>query len=215
MRSKFDEQLENLHKEMVLMGMLCETAIKKSAASVLQHEVSIAEELSEILEQIKKKEREIEHICLSILLQQQPVARDLRVVSSALKMVTDMERVGVQSTDIAEIVCVGNIKQIDEQMPLRALLDSVIKMVTESIDAFVKRDMEMAKAVVAYDDVVDGYFKEIKDMLIDQLRSGETDGETLVDLLMIVKYLEKIGDHAVNIAGWVIFSITGQHERIE
>lgn len=94
-------------------------------------------------------------------------------------------------------------------------MDSVIKMVSESIDAFVKRDIEMAKAVVAYDDVVDGYFKEIKDMLIEQLRSGETDGETLIDLLMIVKYLEKIGDHAVNIAGWVIFSITGQHERIE
>lgn len=94
-------------------------------------------------------------------------------------------------------------------------MDSVIKMVSESIDAFVKRDIEMAKAVVAYDDVVDGYFKEIKDMLIEQLRSGETDGETLVDLLMIVKYLEKIGDHAVNIAGWVIFSITGQDERIE
>ena len=146
---------------------------------------------------------------MKLLLQQQPVARDLRTISSALKMVTDMERVGHQAADIAEIITMANISASDDTLHISDMARSTIKMVTESIDAFVKKDINIAIAVIKYDDVVDNYFDQVKKTLIELFSKPETDGEYALDLLMIAKYFERIGDHAVNIAEWVLFSITG------
>ena len=212
MRSRFDEQLETLHHELIAMGSLCEAAIARSAKALLEGNAALAEEVGGIEEQINHKEREIESLCLKLLLQQQPVARDLRTISAALKMITDMERIGDQSADIAEIVSMANISALGEMIYVHDMAVAVIQMVTESIDAFVKEDVVLAEAVVAYDDVVDGYFDKVKQTLIRRFSQPETDGEAAVDLLMIAKYFERIGDHAVNIAQWVLFSITGSRE---
>jgi len=215
MRSKFDEQLEVLNQELIRMGMMCENAIRKSACSLLEHDLLTAATLPDLVEQINQKDREIENFCLRLLLQQQPVARDLRAVSSALKMVTDMDRIGVQSADIAEIVTMDSVKEVDESLPVREMATSVIRMVSESIDAFVKKDVEAARAVIEFDNVVDGYFDSVKKQLIISLKQPGENGEMILDLLMISKYLERIGDQAVNIASWVIFSITGQREGVQ
>ena len=212
MRSRFDEQLEKLHHELIAMGSLCEAAIARSAKALLEGNAALAENVGEIEERINHKEREIESLCLKLLLQQQPVARDLRTISAALKMITDMERIGDQSADIAEIVSMANISALGEMIYVHDMAEAVIRMVTESIDAFVKEDVGLAEAVVAYDDVVDGYFDKVKQTLIRRFSQPETDGEAAVDLLMIAKYFERIGDHAVNIAQWVLFSITGSRE---
>ncbi len=212
MRSKFDEQLELLNSEMIKMGALCENAIALSAKALVNSDLEIAAKVPEISAQIDEKEREIEGLCLKLLLQQQPVARDLRVVSSALKMVTDMERIGDQSADIAEIISMENIFASDDSLYIHDMAVSVIKMVTDSIDAFVKKDETLAREVIAYDDIVDDYFNKVKKMLIESLKKSEADGEHALDLLMIAKYFERIGDHAVNIANWVLFSITGSRE---
>lgn len=212
MRSKFDEQLELLNSEMIKMGALCENAIALSAKALVNSDLEIAAKVPEISAQIDEKEREIEGLCLKLLLQQQPVARDLRVVSSALKMVTDMERIGDQSADIAEIISMENIFASDDSLYIHDMAVSVIKMVTDSIDAFVKKDETLAREVIAYDDIVDDYFNKVKKMLIKSLTKPEADGEHALDLLMIAKYFERIGDHAVNIANWVLFSITGSRE---
>lgn len=210
MRSQFDMQLSELNDKMITIGLLCETAIAKSSRSLVSGDISISEELPELLNQIAEKEREIEGICMKLLLHQQPVAKDLRTVSSALKMVTDIQRIGTQSADIAEIIKVGNIKTIPHAFPISEIAAAVVKMVTASIDSFVKRDKTTAEAVIEYDDVVDTLFNECKSSLIDFIKSHETEGEVMVDLLMIAKYYERIGDHAVNIAKWVLFSITGK-----
>lgn len=212
MRSQFDMQLSELNNKMINIGMLCETAIAKASKSLLNHDMRMAQELPELLNQIAEKEREIEGVCMKLLLHQQPVARDLRTVSSALKMVTDIQRVGTQSADIAEIVLLGNITQIPQALPISEMAAAAIKMVTDSIDSFVKQDGKIAVSVVEYDDVVDNLFGICKSMLIDFVKAPDANGETMVDLLMIAKYFERIGDHAVNIAKWVLFSITGKIE---
>lgn len=212
MRSRFDMQLEELDREMIAMGMLCETAIAKASKALLLCDTAMANELPGLLARVNQKERDIEAICLRILLHQQPVARDLRTVSAALKMVTDVERIGEQSADFAEIVAMGHITGIPESLPIRAMAASVVKMVSESIDAFVKRDGKAARAVIEYDDVVDNYFNDCKAALIALIKQPDSDGEAMVDLLMIAKYFERIGDHAVNVAKWVLFSITGDLE---
>lgn len=209
MRSKFDEQLEQLHKGLITMGALCENAIAMSAKALTNGDLTLAEKVPEMTAEIDRKEREIENMCMRLLLQQQPVAADLRVISSAMKMVTDMERIGDNSGDIAEIITMANISAASDTLNIKAMAAAVIKMVTESIDAFVKRDIELAKQVVDYDDVVDGHFNEVKKLLIELLSKTEANGEYALDLLMIAKYFERIGDHAVNIAQWVLFSITG------
>ncbi len=209
MRSRFDMQLEELNKEMITMGMLCETAIAKASKALLSCDTELARELPRLLTQVNQKEREIESLCLRLLLHQQPVARDLRTVSAALKMVTDLERIGDQSADLAEIVAMGHITEIPEALPLREMANSVIKMVTDSIDAFVKQDSQKAEFVIQYDDVIDGYFNECKTAVAGLLKDNV---EASVDLLMIAKYLERIGDHGVNIGKWVVFSITGSHD---
>lgn len=215
MRLQFDEQLELLNKELIVMGSLCENTISMSSEALTKGNVKLAQEVPKLSEQIDAKEREIETMCMKLLLQQQPVARDLRVISSALKMVTDMERIGRQSTDIAEIITMANISADNDTLNIKYMAEAVIKMVTESIDAFVKKDDKIAQKVIEYDDVVDDCFDKIKENLIIRLGNPETDGEYAIDLLMIAKYFERIGDHAANIAKWVLFSITGNIVSID
>lgn len=212
MRSKFDMELEKLKREMTAMGMLCENAIAKASHALVNCSPKLAAELPELLNQIAQKERDIESICLRLLLQQQPVAKDLRTVSAALKMVTDAQRIGTQSGDISEIVALGNIDEIPEGLPIREMATAVIHMVTDSIDSFVKQDGKIARSVIEYDDVVDTFFDTVKSALIALLKAPEANSEALADLLMIAKYYERIGDHAVNIAKWVLFSLTGNLE---
>lgn len=212
MRSKFDEQLEDLNKELVLMGALCEKAIATSARALLTGNVTLADEVPSVSEEIDKKERDIESMCLKLLLRQQPVARDLRTVSAALKMITDMDRIGVQSADIAEIITVTGIAAREDMLAIHDMAEATIKMVTESIEAFVKKDVAGAVSVIEYDDVVDNCFDKVKTTLIELFSKPETDGEYALDLLMIAKYFERIGDHAVNIAEWVLFSLTGSRK---
>ena len=212
MRLRFDEQLSRLNKELITMGALCEKAIADSAKALVDGELHMAEAVPELAARIDQKEREIESMCLKLLLQQQPVATDLRVISSALKMITDMERIGKQSADIAEIVTMANIKNTDDTDDIHNMAIAASKMVTDSIDAFVKKDADAAKAVIDYDDVVDGFFDKIKRMIVVYFSKPDADSEYAIDLLMIAKYLERIGDHAVNIANWVLFSITGIKE---
>lgn len=210
MRSKFDEQLNLLHNNLILMGALCENAIALSAKALTEGNLKTAAKVPELSAQIKQKERDIEGMCMRLLLQQQPVAKDLRVVSSALKMVTDMERIGDNSGDIAEIIIKGNVSLCDDTLNIREIALATIKMVTDSIDAFVKQDLKLAEQVIDYDDVVDGQFDRIKHELIDRLKKSDANGELVLDILMISKYFERIGDHAVNIAQWVRFSIAGE-----
>ena len=212
MRARYDEQLSLLNRELITMGALCENAIANSAKALTDGNLSMAESVPELAARIDEKEREIEAMCLKLLLQQQPVATDLRMISSALKMITDMERIGKQSADIAEIVTLANIKETDDTGDIHDMAVAAIKMVTDSIDAFVKRDAALAREVIDYDDVVDGFFNKIKRMIIVHFSSPDSDSEYAIDLLMIAKYLERIGDHAVNIATWVLFSITGNKE---
>lgn len=212
MRSKFDEQLELLHKELIEMGALCENAIAMAAKALSEGNTKLADKVPELSMEIDRKERDIEAMCMKLLLQQQPVAKDLRMISSALKMVTDMERIGDNSGDIAEIVTMANISPFDNTEHIQDMARATIKMVTDSIDAFVKRDMNLANAVIAYDDVVDGFFDEIKTDLIEKFGDPESNGEKVLDLLMIAKYFERMGDHAAEIAKWVLFSMTGKKE---
>lgn len=210
MRSKFDEELELLHKELIQMGALCENAIAMAAKALSEGNTKMAARVPGLSSEIDRKERDIEAMCMKLLLQQQPVARDLRVISSALKMVTDMERIGDNSGDIAEIVTMANISPSDNTQHIQDMASAAMKMVTDSIDAFVKKDTELANLVIACDDVVDGLFNEVKIDLIKKLGDAESNGEKILDLLMIAKYLERMGDHAVEIAKWVLFSITGK-----
>lgn len=212
MRSKFDMQLETLKIEMTSMGMLCENAIAKASHALVNCDPKLTRELPELLNQVTQKERDIESICLKLLLHQQPVAKDLRTVSAALKMVTDAQRIGTQSGDISEIVALGNIREIPEGLPIREMATAVIHMVTDSIDAFVKQDGKIARDVIEYDDVVDTFFNTTKAALVELLQNDGIGSEAMVDLLMIAKYYERIGDHAVNIAKWVLFSLTGNLE---
>lgn len=208
MRLRFDEQLALLHRELINMGAMCENAIALSAKALDGNEKP--ENVTALAVQIDEKERDIESLCMKLLLQQQPVAKDLRTVSSALKMVTDMERIGDNSGDIAEIVSLGHITPAHDKLNIHDMALATVKMVTDSIDAFVKGDEALARAVIDYDDVVDNHFNLIKSALIDVLRNSSTDGEYALDLLMIAKYFERMADHAANIAGWVIYAITGR-----
>ena len=213
MRQRFDGQLALLNRELINMGALCEEAIAVTARSVLDADRKQAERISALEEEIDQKEREIERICLRLLLQQQPVARDLRQISAALKMITDMERIGDQAEDIAEIIAFLEDRQAENDAVFREMARAVIQMVTESVDAYVKCDIILAKKVIADDDYVDDCFARIKQSLISRIAAAPTEGEYALDLLMIAKYYERIGDHATNIAEWVIYSITGEHEK--
>ena len=189
MRSRFDEQLELLNTEMIRMGAMCEEVIALASSALVKGDTETAVRIAPLDKEIDQKERDIENLCMKLLLQQQPVARDLRQISAALKMITDMERIGDQAEDIAEIITFLNGRTAKEHSQIREMAKAAIKMVTDSVDAYVKHNTELAEQVIAYDDVVDEYFDS--------------------DLLMIAKYFERIGDHATNIAEWVLYSVTG------
>lgn len=213
MRNKFDEQLNKLNLELITMGALCEDAISLSVKALLDGDETLTERVFGIEAEIDRKEREIENICMKLLLQQQPVAHDLRTVSSALKMISDMERIGDQASDIAEIAKFIKNSDTKSKIHIKDMALAAIKMVTDSVESFVKKDLSLANAVKEYDDKVDNLFDCIKDELIRLISEDKSNGESCIDLLMIAKYLERIGDHAVNIAEWVEYSITGIHKE--
>ena len=213
MRNRFDEQLELLNREMIEMGALCEELIATAAKALAEGNVELANRVKIEGGGVDQKERQIESLCMKLLLHQQPVARDLRQISAALKMITDMERIGDQAEDIAEIITFLNGRTMEGCELIVQMAQATIKMVTESIDAYVKKDVELAGKVLAYDDVVDSYFDRIKGEIIGLIAENPKDGEFSLDLLMISKYFERIGDHATNIAEWVIYSVTGFHKE--
>ena len=213
MRNRLDEQLELLNTELIRMGALCEDGISQAAQVLVTRDEALRRAVDETEQEIDRKEREIESLCLKLLLQQQPVAKDLRQISAALKMITDMERIGDQAEDIGEIITFLGGRGAENSNLLREMARSTIKMVTESVDAYVKHDTALADQVIAEDDTVDDYFARVKKDLIKRIAQDPDDGEFALDLLMIAKYFERIGDHATNIAEWVIFSVTGEHKE--
>ena len=213
MRNSFDMQLRKLNNELIEMGSLIETAIARAYKGLINQNIEIAKENVEFDREIDQKEKEVENICLKLLLQQQPVARDLRQISAALKMITDMERIGDQASDIAEIIGFLNGRIGLDAQYICQMAVAAMRMVTESVEAYVKRDVAMAEATIQHDDVVDDLFLKVKDSLIQMISENPKDGEYALDLLMIAKYFERIGDHATNIAEWVVFSVTGVHEQ--
>ena len=215
MRSRFDSQLALLNTELIQMGALCEEAISKAAKALEEGNRTLAEKVRPLESEIDQMERDIETLCLKLLLQQQPVARDLRQISAAMKIITDMERIGDQAADIAEIIQAMLARgYVPEDVGhIREMAAEVIKMVTESVDSYVQKDIACAKRVISRDDMIDHCFDRVKQVLIGQIAADPSCGGHVLDLLMIDKYLERIGDHAVNVAEWVIFSITGEHEE--
>lgn len=211
MRSKFDEEMALLHRELIRMGALCEEAIALTAKA-LDGDRQLAVRVPALESEIDQAERDIEALCLKLLLRQQPVAGDLRQISAALKMITDLERIGDQANDIADIVFAiegvgrGNAER------LRSMAQAAIHMVTASVDAYVHQDAERAKKVILFDDAIDNAFQEIKIALVDHIAQNPDLGEYALDQLMIAKYLERIGDHAANVAEWVVFAATGVHK---
>ncbi len=212
MRTRFDRQLETLDTMLIKMGALIERAIALSIQALKEQNVELARQAIACEREVDQAEKEIETLCLRLLLQQQPVAGDLRLISAALKMITDMERIGDQAADIAEIsIHLSKERYIKKLEHIPQMAQAAVKMVTESIDAFVHRDLALAQEVVDYDDVVDGLFDAVKNDLIALIGADSANGIQAIDLIMVAKYLERIGDHAVNIAQWVAFSITGTH----
>ena len=212
MRDAFLKQLEELHKMLAEMGLLCEEMIDGTYEALMNMDREQAAKILQDDANVDLKERDIESKCLKLLLEQQPVASDLRKISSALKMITDLERIGDQAEDIAEIVAFLDGRQAENDALLKEMAKAVIQMVTESVDAYVKCDIMLAKKVIAADDVVDEQFARVKQSLIGKIAADPADGEYALDLLMIAKYYERIGDHATNIAEWVIYSVTGTHK---
>ena len=213
MRSRFDEQLAELNQEMTEMGGLCEKTLGMAAKALVENDKALAAQVIPVAAGIDRQEKNIETLCLRLLLQQQPVARDLRQISAALKMITDMERIGDQAEDIAEIIGFLNGHSIGECTQIADMAQAASRMVTEAVDAYVRQDVELARSVLAYDDVVDEYFTVVKQKLIEMIAREPASGEYALDLLMIAKYFERIGDHATNIAEWVEFAVTGVHKN--
>ena len=216
MRRVFDEQLEELAQEMIAMGAMIEDAIDKACDALLRQDEVLAGEVMRADVLVDQKERAIETMCLRLLLTQQPIARDLRKVSSALKMITDMERVGDQAADICEIVTMlGSEGIVHSPKNVRDMARATADMVHRAIDAYVSGDVDLAREVMASDDVVDELFMRIKAELIEILARDSSQGQRALDLLMIAKYFERIGDHAVNISEWVEYSVTGAYKGEE
>lgn len=208
MRKKFEEQLSTLNDEMIRMGTMIEENIQKAIDSLVKNDIEMAKDIMEKDELVDKKQKEIETLCFHLLIQQQPVARDLRVITAAMKMVTDMERIGDHAADISEMTLF--LADKDRNPTYDTLLKMAAEasvMLIQSIDAYTKKDREQAREVIAHDDVVDELFCDVKRELIELIRSNPDSGEQEIDLLMVAKYLERIGDHATNIAEWVIYSL--------
>lgn len=211
MRTRFQQQLETLNVELTKMGALCEEAISAGIKALLEGDGGMAQRAVACEREIDEAERSIEALCMKLLLQQQPVARDLRAISSALKMISDMERIGDQAADIAELAAHLDASVLPGHVHIGDMTRSAVKMVTDSVESFVKKDLNMARGVIQYDDVVDSAFLSVREELIALIRSDSTAAAQALDLLMVAKYLERIGDHAVNVAQWVIYSITGDY----
>lgn len=215
MRNRFDKELDLLNEELIEMGNIVESSIESAVAALIDQNIELAKRVVEGDKEVNDIEKSIERRCLKLLLQQQPVASDLRLISSALKMITDMERIGDQASDISEItIRLADQKYIKELVHIPQMAEATIKMVKDSVDAYVRRDLELVNQVIKYDDVVDELFNVVKNELIGLIRESVDYGEQSVDLLMIAKYFERIGDHAQNIAEWVYYSITGDHYNI-
>lgn len=213
MRNRFDRELDMLNLELIKMGGLIENSIELSAKALIDQDLSLIKKVNELEIEIDEMEKTIESHCLKLLLQQQPVASDLRIISTALKMITDMERIGDNAEDIAEIAkYMVNQRFIKDLVHIPQMAEATISMVKRSVDAFVNKDKELAEEVCKSDDIVDGLFQVVKKELIEKIQEDTKNGEQAIDLIMIAKYLERIGDHAENIAEWVIFSITGEHK---
>ena len=213
MRNRFDRQLALLDENMIRMGELCELAINRVIKALTGGSVEEARAVIEADDEIDHMEKDIERLCLKLLLQQQPVAKDLRRISAALKLITDMERIGDQTADIADIVIAANMCEVQDVRDITIMADEAGKMVRDSVAAYVEKDLEKARQVMKSDDVVDDLFEKIRGELIAFIAEKQgKDGSEVIDLLMISKYLERIGDHATNIAEWVEFSITGVHK---
>lgn len=212
MRNRFDEQLRALNREIIEMGAMCEEVIASAAKALANSDTQLAAMVQERGAAIDQMERDIEGRCMKLLLHQQPVARDLRLISAALKMITDMERIGDQAEDIAEIVTFLNGHTAEDMEPIENIARVTVEMVTDSVEAFVNKDIQLAQKVIKQDDIADDLFSKIKERITDLIATNRADGELALDLLMISKYFERIGDHATNIAEWVIYSITGQHK---
>lgn len=212
MRNRFDRQLVQLNNELIEMGGMIEKAISDTVKALVNQDIELASNVIEYDEEIDHQEREIEQLCLKLLLQQQPVAKDLRLISAALKMITDMERIGDHATDISEITIElskeSYIKKLDH---IQQMAKETMVMLVQSVEAFVNKDMDKARTVIVHDDVADDLFNKVKAELIAMIHEDVNAGEQASDLLMAAKYFERIGDHATNISEWVIFSITGQH----
>ncbi len=212
MREQYEEQLKTLYAAIVSMGNLCEQAILKSTQALTEGDVALAEEIIAGDAAINQQERDLEALCFKLILKQQPIAGDLRRISAILKLLTDLERIGDQAADIAEIVKSGNLKLPSEYLHICKMGTVVISMISDSIQAYVDQDLALAKEVIAKDDIVDDLFTKVRSELLCALtQSTHESGEVLLDLFMITKYYEKIGDHATNVAEWVAYSITGEH----
>jgi phosphate transport system protein len=217
MRNRFDRQLLELNNELIQMGGLIEQAIEMGISALIKQDVEKAKQAMEFDEEVDHQEREIESLCMKLLLQQQPVARDLRLISAALKMITDMERIGDHAADISEMtILMSGSKYEGNQISIDLIKDmakETTDMVIKSVDAFVKKDLELAHWVIGRDDVVDDLFAAYRRQMIDKINENVKNGEQATDMLMVAKYFERIGDHATNIAEWVIYSITGEHDN--
>lgn len=216
MRKKFDEQLDDLSQEMIYMGNLIEQAIENAVDALIHKNVEKAENIINSDDEIDNQERKIENLCLHLLLQQQPVAKDLRLISSTLKMITDMERIGDHATDIAELTIeMANQPYIKKLEHIEQMAKEIILMLINCLKAYVTRDVLIAENVIKHDDKVDKLFYMVKKDLIQMIHENYDYGEQASDLLLIAKYFERIGDHTTNIAEWIIFSVTGKHEKIK
>ena len=213
MRSHFDEQLDLLNKEIINMGSLVEQAIGRAVEALIKQDVKLAKEAISFDDEVDHQEKKIEDLCLRLLLQQQPVARDLRTISAALKMITDMERIGDHATDISDLaIALSAHPHIEHMTHIEPMAKETMVMLIQGLEAYVEKDYDKAKKVIEKDDIIDNLFVEVKQELIEVIRENSDCAEQAADLLMVAKYFERIGDHATNIAEWAIFSLTGRHE---
>lgn len=214
MRTRFDRQLETLHVELIQMGAVCEDAIAAASQALLKQDEALAKAAEEAERELDRREREVENLCLKLLLQQQPVAGDLRRISAALKMISDLERIGDQAADIAELSREITLPE-NHSLHIATMAEAVGRMVTDSVDSFVRDDLDLARRVRRFDDWVDSAFEQVRDELIALIAEDAVFGRQGLDLLMVAKYLERIGDHATNVAEWVEYSVTGIHPTEE
>ena len=216
MRNQFDRQLNNLNGELIQMGHMIEQAIEHAIEAMVHRDVEKARKNMEFDAEIDQQEKDIEGLCMKLLMKQQPVARDLRLISAALKMITDMERIGDQAADISELsICLSDVESLPKMDIIQKMAQESMLMVVKSIEAFVSKDLETAEKVIKRDDVIDDLFVEAKAELIRLIQEKSACAEVAADLLMVAKYFERLGDHATNIAEWVIYSINGKHALVQ